>query len=69
MPNAIAGVPSVRRSRTRDRHGVRRTTLFKVDHARVIDRYIDYFGSPHAERTRVSWANTFLEGLMARRPA
>jgi hypothetical protein len=26
-------------------------TLFKADHARRIDRIIDYFGGPHGERS------------------
>jgi hypothetical protein len=45
MQNAIAAVPSVRVARARDRRGAAGTILFKVDHARAIDRYIDYFGS------------------------
>jgi hypothetical protein len=69
MPNAIAAVPSMRVSRARDRRGVARTILFKVDHARPIDQYIDYFGLPSAERARAPWADTLLEGLLARKPA
>jgi len=55
MQEAIAAVPRIRIARARDEEGrVARAILFKVDHPRAIDRYIDYFGGPRPSGASVS---------------
>ena len=68
MQNAVAAVPSVPVARAHDRRGAARAILFKVDHPRAIDRYIDYFGSPPGTVPAIDAPSSF-ERLTARTPA
>jgi hypothetical protein len=65
MPNATS--PTVSVSRARDARGVARVSLFKVDHPRAIDEYIDFFGERSGRRSRrPSSGESLIDSLLRR---